>query len=293
MILKKKRENLFVFYLFSDAMNDWEKEKDKNDFKTDDSLDGNNLDENKTNYGGGRGGNEKKQSFQCKTCYKKFNELAYLRSHMVTHSTVKPHKCTMCEKSFTRRRELLRHENVHTGFKPFKCKTCGKAFSRKDKLVRHEKIHNGVKKFYCTFCPTLSFVKIEDLILHHRSVHSEMEVPYVLPPPPPSSSTSSSSASSTNNVKYQCEICLLCYGNMKTYQDHLKSHNKDNDNDNGNGNVVNSSQDSKMLNGADCDCGYSDEEKFVANSSLEQLNSNPAITITSVSSSKSSASSSW
>ncbi|KAK6641089.1 hypothetical protein RUM44_012790 [Polyplax serrata] len=200
-----------------------------------------------------------KPTFQCKICYKRFSEVAYLRSHMVTHSRVKPHKCTMCDKSFTRRRELLRHENVHTGFKPFKCNTCGKAFSRKDKLVRHEKIHNGVKKFPCTICPNLSFVKIEDLIVHHRSVHSDSELPYVLPTNPQS------------GIRYQCETCFVCYGNLKMYQEHLKTHDE-------------KSSGEKMANGVECDsdAGNSEDEK-VANTSLEQLSSNPAITVTSIS----------
>lgn len=198
-------------------------------------------------------------SFHCKICYKKFSELAYLRSHMVTHSTVKPHKCSMCEKSFTRRRELLRHENVHTGFKPFKCSTCGKAFSRKDKLVRHEKIHNGEKKFRCTICPSISFIKVEELLFHHRSVHTETELPFTL------------SSNNQSSIKYQCETCFVCYGDLKMYQEHLKTHED-----------KNSVREKPNGVNYDSDLGESDEEKLT-NNSLEQLNSNPAITVTSIS----------
>lgn len=240
-------------------MGAWENDKVRTDFSTKDAESAKPDDVKCVSYLVKNEGSDK-PTFQCKICYKKFSELAYLRSHMVTHSAVKPHKCNMCEKSFTRRRELLRHENVHTGFKPFKCNTCGKAFSRKDKLVRHEKIHNGVKKFPCTICPTLSFLKIEDLIIHHRSVHSESELPYVLPTNPQA------------GIRYQCETCFVCYGNLKLYQDHLKTHGDKNSSQN------------KKLNGVDCDsdCGNSEDEKLT-NNSLEQLNSNPAITVTSIS----------
>lgn len=178
---------------------------------------------------------------------------------MVTHSILKPHKCSMCEKSFTRRRELLRHENVHTGFKPFKCPTCSKAFSRKDKLARHEKIHNGLKKFACRICPSVSFSKVEELLLHHRSAHSE------------ESQTSNGTKSKQNHTdpssrRYHCAVCSVHFVSLKMFEEHSKTHESSEANG--------FNYDSEDLN--------SDEEKST-NDSLEQLNSNPAITVMSVS----------
>lgn len=205
-----------------------------------------------------KSGRKDKSSLQCKICHKKFNGVTYLRSHMVTHSVSKPHKCSMCDKSFTRRRELLRHENVHTGYKPFKCLTCSKAFSRKDKLARHEKIHNGLKKFSCRICPSVSFTKVEELLLHHKTAHSEES--------PTSNGTKSKDPSSR---RYHCSVCSVHFISLKMFEEHSKIHEADPD---------------EIPNGVDYDSGEpnSDEEKST-NDSLEQLNSNPAITVMSVS----------
>lgn len=204
---------------------------------------------------------KEKNSLQCKICHKKFNEITYLRSHMVTHSVLKPHKCSMCEKSFTRRRELLRHENVHTGFKPFKCPTCSKAFSRKDKLARHEKIHSGLKKFACRICPTISFSKVEELLLHHRSVHSDESSS-------PNSNKVKSNHSDPSSRKYHCGTCSIHFVSLKMFKEHSKAHKND-------------SQDKP--NGIEYDSDDKSDEEKSTNDSLEQLNSNPAITVMSVS----------
>lgn len=202
-----------------------------------------------------------KNSLQCKICHKKFTEITYLRSHMATHSVLKPHKCSMCEKSFTRRRELLRHENVHTGYKPFKCLTCSKAFSRKDKLARHEKIHNGLKKFSCRICTSVSFTKVEELLLHHRTAHSDES-------PTSNGTKSKGNHADPSSRRYHCSVCSVHFVSLKMFEEHSKTHEAD-------------AEETPNGVGYDSDELNSDEEKST-NDSLEQLNSNPAITVMSV-----------
>lgn len=246
---------------FPDPNLSWDNDKSRSESESFNNND--RTDEGKAITFTTKSSGKEKNSLQCKICHKKFNEITYLRSHMVTHSTLKPHKCSMCEKSFTRRRELLRHENVHTGFKPFKCPTCSKAFSRKDKLARHEKIHNGVKKFACRICPSVSFTKVEELLLHHRSAHSDDQL---------NGSKSKSSFSDQFGHRFQCETCSMQFSSSKIFEEHVKSHEVQNHSSQNKPNGY--EYDSEDLN--------SDEENYTI-SSLKQLNSNPAITVTSIS----------
>ncbi|CAG8781371.1 53_t:CDS:2 [Gigaspora margarita] len=61
------------------------------------------------------------------------------------YSTIKPrkYKCDICQKLFVRPSQLKTHMYSHTGMKPFKCtfEGCGRCFSVVSNLHRHQKIH--------------------------------------------------------------------------------------------------------------------------------------------------------
>lgn len=89
----------------------------------------------------------------CTVCGKGFAKQYNLKSHMKSHSSVRPFKCSICSKTFARGHDKKRHELLHNGQRNFKCegvlkdgKTkwgCGKKFARSDALSRHFRTETG------------------------------------------------------------------------------------------------------------------------------------------------------
>lgn len=52
-----------------------------------------------------------------------------------------PHKCPVCSRSFNQRSNLKTHLLTHTDIKPYHC-SCGKVFRRNCDLRRHSLTHN-------------------------------------------------------------------------------------------------------------------------------------------------------
>lgn len=78
-------------------------------------------------------------SFQCKFCPKILSTKQILKTHLKTHTGIRPFACEFefCTKTFLKRGDMVRHMRVHTGERPFKCNLCDKSFTRNHMLTEH------------------------------------------------------------------------------------------------------------------------------------------------------------
>ncbi|KAL3885417.1 hypothetical protein ACJMK2_025480 [Sinanodonta woodiana] len=90
--------------------------------------------------------------FPCVLCNDVFEHKLSLKSHMKTHTGLKPYKCEYCKMMFQNAAHLVRHVRKHTGEKPFKCEICDSSFAVKGNLDRHRKMHTGEKPYQCEIC---------------------------------------------------------------------------------------------------------------------------------------------
>ncbi|TRY75739.1 hypothetical protein TCAL_01652 [Tigriopus californicus] len=100
---------------------------------------------NEAEAGGGGGASN---GMKCHFCGKSFSKATYLKRHIQSHSTVKPHKCDICGWGFYQQCNLKRHMASHdtaTG-EGFKCVHCPATFSTKSVLSVHMRDAHGSKR---------------------------------------------------------------------------------------------------------------------------------------------------
>ncbi|KAJ8328558.1 Metallothionein expression activator [Batrachochytrium dendrobatidis] len=107
----------------------------------------------------------------CHLCDHSFSRLFNLRSHMSTHSRIKPFQCTTCDKQFSRNHDLARHQRIHSKEKGHVCTACGRKFSRLDALKRHSRMDKGARKAYCADLP---FSEKQSTDAEHDSTQSNL-----------------------------------------------------------------------------------------------------------------------
>uniref|UniRef100_A0A8C4TYV3 Zinc finger protein 335 n=1 Tax=Falco tinnunculus TaxID=100819 RepID=A0A8C4TYV3_FALTI len=70
-----------------------------------------------------------------------------VRSHMVQHASLRPHKCAHCSFASKNKKDLRRHMLTHTNEKPFSCPICGQRFNRNGHLKFHmQRLHSSEGK---------------------------------------------------------------------------------------------------------------------------------------------------
>lgn len=91
--------------------------------------------------------------FQCDQCKRNFKTKKLLRSHMRSHSDLRPHKCSECASAFKMRQELKRHFlRKHTAEDPEKCSTCQMTFKRRKEMMNHQATAHGIALLECELC---------------------------------------------------------------------------------------------------------------------------------------------
>ncbi|GFW07499.1 hypothetical protein TNCV_3916321 [Trichonephila clavipes] len=77
----------------------------------------------------------------CSYCPYKTMISTNFKTHMLTHTGLRPHVCFMCNKSFNQKVHLKTHLRIHSGERPYVCETCGKRFVQQAHLRNHQLVH--------------------------------------------------------------------------------------------------------------------------------------------------------
>ncbi|XP_010138170.1 PREDICTED: LOW QUALITY PROTEIN: zinc finger protein 335-like, partial [Buceros rhinoceros silvestris] len=86
-------------------------------------------------------------TFKCPDCPFTAALWPEVRSHMVQHSSLRPHKCSHCSFASKNKKDLRRHTLTHTNEKPFACQVCGQRFNRNGHLKFHmQRLHSSEGK---------------------------------------------------------------------------------------------------------------------------------------------------
>ena len=94
---------------------------------------------------------EKLEDMKCSLCGFAGKTWKHLQTHLMNHSTARPHTCKECGKGFKEAQKLERHMLTHTKIKKHACKYCGKKFGLSYNMKTHMKIHEGTG-LACDFC---------------------------------------------------------------------------------------------------------------------------------------------
>ncbi|XP_055614023.1 zinc finger protein 436-like [Uranotaenia lowii] len=138
------------------------------------------------------------KSFQCRVCYRKFNEKSGLINHQQRLYKLQKYQCALCGLQFITAARLTEHELTHKDEKPFKCTVCSKSFTQKGNLKTHMTIHTDEKPFQCTVCG-ISF-RQKGGLKAHMSNHIE-------------------------KPQFKCEVCSKMFKAKLHLRYHMRTHN--------------------------------------------------------------------
>ena len=112
----------------------------------------------------------REKSFECTHCSKRFVSNADLKTHMRSHTGIKPFQCE-CGKSYYQRSLLVDHiRRQHTNDRPVQCQFCDESFFSNYQRKEHERKHTGEKPYKCNDCE-MTF-RTSSILRQHKSVHS-------------------------------------------------------------------------------------------------------------------------
>ncbi|XP_047536536.1 gastrula zinc finger protein XlCGF17.1 [Vanessa atalanta] len=141
--------------------------------------------------------NKVSQKQQCCTCGKIMSSSFRLKTHLATHTDVKPYACVYCNKKFSLVQNLNVHLRIHTGEKPFSCAVCGKTFAQSSGLTTHKRKHTGQTPYKCVLCPR-SFRTVGHLQYHVRR--------------------------HTGEKKFECDMCSRAFITRSDLKQHIMTH---------------------------------------------------------------------
>uniref|UniRef100_A0A0C9Q0E5 ZNF77 protein n=1 Tax=Fopius arisanus TaxID=64838 RepID=A0A0C9Q0E5_9HYME len=95
---------------------------------------------------------EKSPKYSCSICDKKWKTPGELKTHIVSHSSIRPYMCEKCGQAYKHKHALKVHIGMHNGINPFKCSFCDKCFTQKGALRRHLPMHTGEMPYQCDLC---------------------------------------------------------------------------------------------------------------------------------------------
>ncbi|KAA3670274.1 glass [Paragonimus westermani] len=111
--------------------------------------------------------------YSCMHCHKKFSQAANLTAHLRTHSGERPFQCPVCFRCFSQSSSVTTHLRTHSGEKPYTCRVCSKAFADSSTLTKHARVHSGEKPYKCSLCD-VRFSQSGNL-KRHRRLHMAKE----------------------------------------------------------------------------------------------------------------------
>jgi NAD-dependent SIR2 family protein deacetylase len=143
------------------------------------------------------------QSFECKTCGRKFIASCDLRMHERSHWTnnLRQFKCDICKKSFKRRQDVLKHMRTHLPpKKTLRCKYCGKC------LVNENYLRSHIALFH------------EE---HKEELEEKKSSAQAAAAPAPILVAAAAPAPVPQNYPYECNVCKFTFINIRDIALHV------------------------------------------------------------------------
>ncbi|XP_018568016.1 zinc finger protein 571 [Anoplophora glabripennis] len=146
----------------------------------------------------------KAEVHKCNICNKEFSRANILKTHITSHSTLKPFRCDVCSKGFNRKDHLVNHIKLHNKDNGFECDICKRTFSQAGYLSMHKAARHDTEgkiideqRYECSLClKRFKSEKYRDIHVNGHNGHRD----------------------------YQCNVCERTYLTKARLMEHMKSH---------------------------------------------------------------------
>ena len=181
----------------------------------------------------------KKSRNECSHCKENFHSEFLLKSHVYTHTGVKPFVCSICEKGFITNKSHKMHLKTHNGGSPQVCADCGQKCKSLSSLRRHRSIacvklrelqkedfsNTAGSPLNCPQCQRVFFnpnslkQHVNDHANHKLHLCPHCGKGYGQP-----NQLKSHLVSHTGEKPHGCSLCPKRYANAKSLKLHMFSH---------------------------------------------------------------------